>query len=269
MLPRFNLIRRESKIQTYKMKSKRVLIVDDNDLNRKLFENLVAQLCTFKSVKNGLEALDILKTEQFDLILMDIQMPQMDGLTAMKQIRMNKISTCPIMAITAYADMEDKYSFLDQGFDEFLTKPIRPREFLETVKKLLQKSDKKNEETQKVETGVPEVVLDHGIVKQLMKYNSGETIRNVYLDFLKESEKLMSEIISIKSEGNLNCLIEKLHILKGNSGTLGANQVFLIAKECEFLARNNKWDETQLLIPNLKNELSKLDDYIQEETIFE
>ena len=93
------------------MKSKKVLIVDDNDLNRKLFENLIGQLFSFESAKNGLDALALTETQNFDLILMDIQMPQLDGITAMRKIRQGN-NRCPIIAVTAFADESDRVSFI-------------------------------------------------------------------------------------------------------------------------------------------------------------
>lgn len=252
------------------MKSKRVLIVDDNDLNRKLFENLIGQVCQFDSAKNGLEALDLLKKAAYDLIIMDIQMPLMDGLTAMKQIKLSKISDSPIIAVTAFAELEDKNTYLDQGFDDFVTKPIRPRDFLENVKKTL-KSKNPIQETPHSESIHDPITttLDLGTVRQLMKYNSGETIRNVYLDFLKETEMLIDEILSLNSENNLDSISEKLHILKGNSGTLGANQIYLLAKEGEYLARNNQWDQKKNLLQDLQLEILNFKKYLKEETIFE
>ena len=90
------------------MKSKKVLIVDDNDLNRKLFENLMGSLVTISTAKNGIEAVELAKKVDFDLILMDIQMPQMDGITAMKKIKQD--GPCHIWAVTAYAEESDRFS---------------------------------------------------------------------------------------------------------------------------------------------------------------
>ena len=93
------------------MKSKKVLIVEDNDLNRKLFENLIGQLYSFQSAINGLEAIDYLTKEHFDLILMDIQMPRMDGISALKKIQNSELTESPVIAVTAFAEETDRISF--------------------------------------------------------------------------------------------------------------------------------------------------------------
>jgi len=251
------------------MKSKRVLIVDDNDINRKLFENLIGQICSFKSAKNGIEALKILDEERFDLILMDIQMPQMDGITAMKHIRLSTQSDCPIIAVTAFAELEDKNSFLEQGFDEFLVKPIRPKEFLESINIFLKaKSQLKKVADSPNDESTKKVILDLQVVKQLMKYNQEETIRNVYSEFLKECETLTEESIKSFNGNDLTSIREKLHVIKGNSGTLGANEIYLLSMEGEQYAKIDNWLDTKKTLHKLQKEILNFKVYMQEETIF-
>lgn len=251
------------------MKSKRVLIVDDNDINRKLFENLIGQICPFKSAKNGIEALEMIQKDKFDLILMDIQMPKMDGITAMKQARLYNHSDCPIIAVTAFAELEDRDSFLNQGFDEFLVKPIRPKELLECINKFLKDevlpSNGNNEFS---DNSIEKVILDRKVVNQLMRYNKIETIRGIYLEFLDECENLVQGSINSFNGSDLRIISENLHVIKGNSGTLGANKIFLLSKEGEQLALNENWTETKKTLLSLQNEILNFKKYIMEETIF-
>ena len=81
---------------------------------------------------NGLEAVDLYKNHEFDLVLMDLQMPEMDGLEAsavIKSLKRYKKFPAPIVAVTANAFVEDRTKALEAGMDDFLTKPIRPQEF--------------------------------------------------------------------------------------------------------------------------------------------
>ena len=119
------------------MKSKKVLIVDDNDLNRKLFENLLGQLYQIDSANNGLQALEKMEKNPFDLVLMDIQMPKLDGISTMKRIRRGEQSDTLIVAITAFADESDRDSFIEMGFDDFLTKPLDLEHLLLSVRRVI------------------------------------------------------------------------------------------------------------------------------------
>lgn len=247
------------------MKSKKVLIVEDNNLNRKLFENLIGQFYGYKSAINGIEALDYLTKEHFDLILMDIQMPTMDGISALRKIQHNELTDSPVIAVTAFAEESDRNSFLTMGFSDFITKPIRPKEFLESIEALLNK----REINELAKTSVPEILLDKSIVMQLMKYNSAETIKAVIRDFILDTSNLLEKIEFAFAEKNEKDLLDNLHTLKGNSGTLGANSIYLIAKETETVARAHNWSLTREGIIKLNLEKSAFEIYFTKEFIFE
>lgn len=249
------------------MKSKKVLIVDDNELNRKLFENLVGQLYDFKSAHNGMEAIEMATSTPFDLILMDIQMPRMDGITAMKKIRENEFGSCPILAVTAFADDGDRQNFIDQGFDDFIAKPIRPREFILTIQSHFKKQQPPENESDKSQN--VGVILNLDTLTQLLKYNSKEAIKNVYLDFISECSEVISSIEEPSADGISPELLDKIHTLKGNSGTLGASKIFNQTQVCEFLGRQNKSlefiEETKIL----KKHILEFQEFFKNETIFE
>lgn len=249
------------------MKSKKVLIVDDNDLNRKLFENLIEPFYSYESAKNGIEALKKLENGRFDLILMDIQMPQMDGITALKRIKQGKLSDCPVIAITAFADEGDRVSFLKMGFDEFLTKPIRPKHFLDVISRTLENISG----TEKVGPDPPfnELILDKKVVAQLMKFNKNDAIQKVYNDFIAECNELWNVIEIALKENKPEVISDKLHIIKGNSGTLGANIIYLISQKAENAARLKDQEKLLEYLPILKKEIDSFQQFIKEETIFE
>lgn len=249
------------------MKSKKVLIVDDNDLNRKLFENLIGQFFDYESAENGIEALKKLENEKFDLILMDIQMPKMDGITALKKIKQGNLSDCPVVAITAFAEESDRNSFLHLGFDEFITKPIRPKQFFEVINRALKKTLKTENEEQDLVT--EELILDKKVLAQLIKYNANDTIRKIYKDFLEECDELWSSIELALKEERLDIITEKLHILKGNSGTLGANIIFFNSQKAENAARLKDRDTLLEYLTILKKEIDSFKQFIKEEAIFE
>ncbi|MGM0945638.1 MAG: Hpt domain-containing response regulator [Bacteroidota bacterium] len=249
------------------MKSKRVLIVEDNDLNRKLFENLIGQLWGYESASNGKEAVEKVKQSDFDLILMDIQMPEMDGISAMKEIKLLGKTNPPIVAITAFADNGDRDTFLKQGFDEFIAKPIRPREFLEVLERMIQggrlESANPSEEIAEMDK-----ILDLSVVKQLMKYNSPKIIRSVFEDFIRESYRLINESQAQVKANDFEELAKTIHIIKGNSGTLGANRIYTQAFNIEKQLKDNLTINFEEKIQNLENEIRSFQDFLKEESNF-
>lgn len=248
------------------MKSKKVLIVDDNDLNRKLFENLIGQISSFESARNGLEAVAMTELTAFDLILMDIQMPRMDGITAMKKIRQGS-SQCPIIAVTAYAEESERSSFLEHGFDDFITKPIRPREFIQLIQEYL-KGEKKDLYLAP-EAKEENEILSLQILSQLLKYNSKSVINKILEEFLIECNDTEESINRSVADSYITNMIEKIHVIKGNSGTLGAMRIYSAALQAEVLGRKECHIEFQEALKNLKNEISQFREFLKQETIFE
>jgi CheY-like chemotaxis protein len=110
--------------------SLQVLVAEDNVINQKVITAVLAGLghyCTV--VSNGAEALDAVKARRFDVVLMDIQMPKMDGMSATNAIRAlgEPWANTPIVALTANAMAGDRERYLDAGFDEYVAKPVDPR----------------------------------------------------------------------------------------------------------------------------------------------
>lgn len=118
-----------------------ILLVEDNVINQRLAMRLLEkQGHTVIAANNGREAVEAYTTRQFDLVLMDIQMPEMDGLEATARIREQEHETgtrIPIVAVTANAMMGDRERCLAAGMDGYATKPIRPAELFRTIMEVL------------------------------------------------------------------------------------------------------------------------------------
>jgi PAS domain S-box-containing protein len=114
-----------------------ILICEDDKINQKLFKRLLLkQGHDIEVAENGIQAIEILKRSKFDLILMDIQMPLMDGLTALSIIRNELKLKIPVIAVTAYALKGDRERFITAGMDEYISKPINIREFFEKIERI-------------------------------------------------------------------------------------------------------------------------------------
>ncbi len=116
---------------------KKVLVVEDNVLNMELvFEILDAMGFEAKGAEDGKEALNIIEKEQYDLILMDIELPGMNGIEVRNNIK-RKLSyeKVPVIALTAYAMKGDKERFIASGFDDYIAKPLDVAEFIKKMDK--------------------------------------------------------------------------------------------------------------------------------------
>ena len=130
------------------MTNKKVLIVDDEEHIRELIKfNLKKEGYDTEVAVNGTEALKIIREIKFDLILLDLMLPEIDGLEVCKEIRRNEeTSDIPVMMITAKGEEFDKVLGLELGADDYITKPFSIRELMARVKALLRRSNVKKEE---------------------------------------------------------------------------------------------------------------------------
>ena len=119
--------------------TKTVLIVEDNELNMKLFHDLLeAHGYQTIETRNGLEALDLARTHQPDLILMDIQLPEVSGLEVTKWIKEDdELRHIPVIAVTAFAMKGDEERIRQGGCEAYISKPISVAKFIETVRSYL------------------------------------------------------------------------------------------------------------------------------------
>lgn len=119
--------------------SKTVLIVEDNELNMKLFHDLLeAQGYDTLQTKDGREALQLAREHHPDLVLMDIQLPEVSGLEVTKWIKEDeKLRDIPVIAVTAFAMKGDEEKICQGGCEAYIAKPISVSEFLETVQKFI------------------------------------------------------------------------------------------------------------------------------------
>lgn len=120
--------------------AKTVLIVEDNELNMKLFQDLLeAQGYETLQTKDGMEALKLARAHHPDLILMDIQLPEVSGLEVTKWLKEDEdLRKIPVIAVTAFAMKGDEEKIREGGCEAYIAKPISVAQFLETVQKFME-----------------------------------------------------------------------------------------------------------------------------------
>ncbi|MCQ4035294.1 response regulator [Kaistella montana] len=198
-----------------------VLLVDDNPvnmvLNRKMLETIVPDAQLTEKV-DGLQALEACKLEEFDLILMDVQMPIMDGIQATKEIRLLPgYSTVLIIGVTAGNVSGEKEKCLEAGMDDFLPKPLRQIDLLEMLKKHLVKNKIENENQQKP-------MLDEHWNLDILEEQVGgdEEFKKIFLNILLQELMASEENLKIAESNHPSEELKKIiHKLKGTAGTAG------------------------------------------------
>ncbi|MDH3228185.1 MAG: response regulator [Alphaproteobacteria bacterium] len=119
--------------------AKTILIVEDNELNMKLFRDLLeAQGYDILQTRDGMQALDLARKERPDLIVMDIQLPQVSGLEVTKWIKADdNLKHIPVVAVTAFAMKGDEEKIREGGCEAYVAKPISVKDFLSTIERFL------------------------------------------------------------------------------------------------------------------------------------
>ncbi len=118
---------------------KNILIVEDNELNMKLFFDILKyQNYNPQKAIDGLEAYEKIKNNSYDLIILDIQLPKLDGFSLLNKLKQEKIDIPPVLIASACAMDSDKAKAKEYGIDNYITKPIDLGSFIQTVKKILE-----------------------------------------------------------------------------------------------------------------------------------
>ena len=221
----------------------RVLIADDNPTNQKLVELLLAQeRHVATTVDNGREAVDEIAKQPFDLILMDVQMPEMDGFQATAAIRERERGTgvhTPIIAMTAHAMPGDRERCLAAGMDEYLAKPLRPRDLIATLARLFP-AGKKRARLPRVsvaEPGTTPAPIDEAALLGDFGYNQ-RVLAEVIGVFLKDAPVYLERIRAAISAGDPVSIAAASHALKGSVGLFSKGIAYESARALELAAKS-------------------------------
>lgn len=219
------------------------LVVDDNAINRKVASEMLRKLGAIVEVaQNALEAFEKVEKNNFKVILMDIQMPQINGIEAMQQIRRMPLVPMPrILAVTAYAMQEDQERLLAQGFDGYLTKPIR----IDTLyQKLMQVSPKLQNKSQELQD-----LFDTEIWNTLANIGGIALVQESLQEGIEEAKELIAALQMAYQQKDYTKVKEHLHTLKGAMATLGLAGFAAACKQWEqALSENFSGDFSENLL---------------------
>jgi len=235
------------------IESRLILVVEDSPLNQMIVVAVLTQAgYRTETAGNGLEAVMAAQAGGFDLILMDVSMPEMDGLTATRLLRglPDAAGRVPVVAMTADAGDDDRARCLEAGMDDHVAKPIDRAQLLDTVARWLRKAEGPAGEPMVAsapDTGAAaDGVLDRDLGPELL----AEVLRQ----FVGETRE---RVARIAGQSDLAALTREAHTLKSTAGTFGAQALCAAARALEMACRDGAAAEVEALrgeIPRLAGE---------------
>jgi signal transduction histidine kinase/CheY-like chemotaxis protein len=229
----------------------RVLAAEDNTLNQKLLKAIFERLkIPLSIVNNGQEALDKLNSEEFDVVLMDIQMPVMDGYTAIKEIRRSISKTIPIITMTAHAMVGEKEECLSIGANSYISKPFKESELLYTIAHLGNKDNFESQPSQppqtkklnpQIQNNMPDNILN---LEYLSEITGGDQeLRDELIAmFEKDSQIQLSSIADASATGDTDKLRQAIHKFRSSLFSVGMLDTANQYKELEATLKLGNWN---------------------------
>jgi PAS domain S-box-containing protein len=256
-----------------------ILIAEDNIINQQVVSAILRKLgYGTKVVANGQEAIEALKQKRYDLVLMDCQMPVMDGLETTRLVRGNRpdlLNTqVPIIALTAHAMETDRQLCLDAGMNDYISKPIKASLLSSILLKWLPEAGKESEEQQEQKNSAPDAsgewvnpaVFDKaGLFERIM--NDRDLAGILAENFLEDIPPRIVSLNRCLTQGDLDQAIHHAHSIKGAAANMGGKTVQSVAYEIEKGAKTGDRNKTIDLIPQLEEQFDKLKQVIERELL--
>jgi signal transduction histidine kinase/CheY-like chemotaxis protein len=226
----------------------KALVVEDNEINREVaYELLRAQGLEVSTASSGVQALEQARERMFDIIFMDIQMPEVDGLEATRRLKQHpELNSIPVVALTAHAMIGDRQRCIDAGMDDYLTKPIVEQELQRVLVRLLDPSPESGDPAPEG-VDIPGVAVDQALERvngnRALLYR---LLRKFQLSVMDNVERIGRLIAS----GDGAAAMTAAHTLKGEAATLAVAQVAAELADVEWQLRNSQ--PAHDLIPRLR-----------------
>ncbi len=210
----------------YTQRALRALVVDDDQVNLLMISRLLAQKgYAVETAVNGMKALSILGNETFDIVLMDISMPKIDGVKLTRKMKKNShTQNIPVVAMTTYLSEKDRENLLAEGLDGYIAKPVDPTELHKIILQLTSS--------------------DHGVLDKngliLRTGGDREFMQDITQLFCNTSTEAVDEI---NKNSDLQIIGELAHKLKGSAETVGARTVVGIAEHIKIAALQGDFED--------------------------
>jgi signal transduction histidine kinase/DNA-binding response OmpR family regulator len=237
----------------------RILVAEDNPVNQKIVFRMLEKMGHATTIAgNGQEALAALEANSFDLVFMDVQMPEMDGLTATKCIREREEQTglrLPIVAMTAHAMKGDQDLCLAAGMDGYISKPVTGTQIKETIARML--IPKREVRSLPMVRAVPNALVLWDPAIALERLDGDESLLHEIVQiFLEESSRQLADLKRAVTEADAKLLEMTAHRLKGELSYLGMPTVSEKANKLEHLGRDHDLEHAAEVFAEFETEVS-------------
>ncbi len=242
----------------------RLLVAEDNPANQRVAAMLLAKMgYSVEIAANGQLALARLAEREFDAVLMDCQMPVLDGYESTRRIRAGLLvgvnARLPIIALTASARAEDRAQCLEAGMNDFVTKPIRPAEIRAALERCGLRH--RGSASAPAAPSEPEVVLDAEIVqttRELPGVESASLLPELVRLYLNDEAERLPRLQQLAADRQGATLGDEAHSFGGNAASFGGMQVRRVALELERAARAGDWPAVGAQLPQLREACDRL-----------
>jgi len=245
--------------------SAKILVADDIATNLKVVEGLLAPYrITVDTCLNGLQAIELIKRSKYDIIFMDHMMPEMDGIEATKIIRSlegERYRTVPIIALTANAVVGMREMFIENGFNDFLSKPIDVSKLDEMLNQWIPKNKMEKGIDSSDKGSIYDVPSISGIdtVKGIsMTGGTVTTYRQVLSQFYKDAQDRLPLLQQTQNSEKLPIFITQVHSLKSASASIGADEISIEAAGLEAAGKTTDMIYIQEHLPVFIQQLAEL-----------
>jgi CheY-like chemotaxis protein len=246
----------------------RVLLAEDNPINQKVAVGVLRRLGhSARVTTNGREALAALEEQEFDVVLMDVQMPELDGLAATAAIRAREAGTCrhlPIIAMTARAMKGDEEECLRAGMDAYLSKPFQPADLTRVLARLAsgggclaQTAATTPQPPAAPSKGPAQAIEDPAAILEAVD-GDGELLRELVGLFHADDPSLREEMRASLAAGDADRLARAAHKLAGAVSNFHSRGALLNARRLEELARTGNMLEIPKALSDLERTLAEL-----------
>jgi len=245
----------------------RILLVEDNPVNREVAVGMLESLgCKTDAAENGRLAIEAMDTSSYDAVLMDCQMPVMDGLTATGEIRRREQTSgaarVPVIALTANAMEGDRERCLAAGMDDFLSKPFTQQQLATLLRRWLALRALPESERRDL-SRVP--LIDAVVLRNIAALAKPALLNSMIDLYMQHSPGLIGAIETAAANMQADALSQAVHTLKSSTANLGGTRLATVAKECEVLVREGGITQAAPIVLRIRREYQEFCDALLRE----